>query len=89
MRTPTGGLTPSWFKNKIKIILTLVMANTAMLPTALMGCMAGSSSRAEDIGLAPDPFSAITSPAGFDDEPVSEVAFLTKIGKSTLIEDGD
>ena len=46
-------------------------------------------SRAEDSGLASDPFSATTSPAGFDDEPVSECALLTKTGKSTLIEDED
>ena len=47
-------------------------------------------SRAEDIGLASDPFSATTSPAGFGnelavqyDEPVSEVAILTNTGVHT------
>ena len=47
-------------------------------------------SRAEDIGLASDPFSATTSPAGFGnelavqyDEPVCEVAILTNTGVHT------
>ena len=47
-------------------------------------------SRAEDIGLASDPFSATTSPAGFGNElavqydaPVSEVAILTNTGIHT------
>ena len=47
-------------------------------------------SRAEDIGLASNPFSATASPAGFGnelavqyDEPVSEVAILTNTGVHT------
>ena len=47
-------------------------------------------SRAEDIGLASDPFRATTSPAGFGnelavqyDEPVSEIAILTNTGVHT------
>ena len=63
-----------------------------MLLISDFGGWPGLGSCTEDIGLASDPFSATTSPAGFGDElavqydeSVSEVAILTKIGESTLV----
>lgn len=64
--------------------------NTSMAKYPEFGIWPDLGSRAEDIGLASDPFSATTSPAGFGnelavqyDEPVSEIAILTNTGVHT------
>ena len=64
--------------------------NTGMPKYPEFGIWPDLGSRAEDIGLASDSFSATTSPAGFGnelavqyDEPVSEVAILTNTGIHT------
>ena len=64
--------------------------NTTVAKYPEFGTWPDLGGRAEDIGLASDPFSATTSPAGFGnelavqyDEPVSEIAILTNTGIQT------
>ncbi|KAL9136360.1 MAG: hypothetical protein Q9175_002436 [Cornicularia normoerica] len=64
--------------------------NTGMPKYPEFGMWPDLGSRAEDVGLASDPFCATTSPAGFGnelavqyDEPVSEIAILTNTGVHT------
>ena len=64
--------------------------NTSMPKYAEFGIWPDLNSRAEDIGLASEPFSATTSPAGFGNElavqydrVVSEIAILTNTGVHT------
>ena len=64
--------------------------NPSMAKYPEFGIWPDLNSRAEDISLASDPFSATISPAGFGnelavqyDEPVSEIAILTNTGVHT------
>ena len=64
--------------------------NPNMVKYPEFGIWPDLNSRAEDISLASDPFSATTSPAGFGNElavqydaPVSEIAILTNTGVHT------